>query len=133
MCPQCQQTGSLQLIPATLTCRALYQCLQCQAYIEQDALEPSKPQIVVPDRQTMYAHMLQMSSKLDTVLADAAMLRNEVSNLQKVVDENVTLRQHLTEKEKEIEELKKRLDAIQTQKQPKKQQLSQNSYKTGVN
>jgi predicted nuclease with TOPRIM domain len=74
-----------------------------------------------------------MSSKLDTVLADAAMLRNEVSNLQKVVDENITLRQHLTEKEKEIEELKKRLDAIQTQKQPKKQQLSQNSYNTGVN
>lgn len=132
-CPQCQQTGSLQLIPATPTSRAIYHCLQCHAYIEQDALKPPKSQVAVPDPQTMYAHMLQMSSKLDTVLADAAMLRNEVSNLQKVVEENVTLRQHLTEKEKEIEELKKRLDTIQTQKQPQNKQQPQNSYNTGVN
>jgi hypothetical protein len=125
-CPNCQQTGAFDITPATPTSRALYQCLQCQRCSDIDELEQPTNSNAMPDPHTMYAHMLQMTQKLDTVIKDVDNLREIVSNLQTVVEENVTLRNKLQDQEKVIEELKKRIDA----RHPPKQQ--QNPHNTGV-
>jgi hypothetical protein len=129
-CPKCQQSEVICVTPATPTSRAIFQCLQCKTFIDQDTVQQRTQQTATPDPQTMYAQMLQMAAELTAV-------RAEISNIQKVVDENATLRNRLLESEKEIEELKKRLTNQQPQ-QPQtntrqRQQQPPNTHITGVN
>lgn len=99
---------------------------KCQRYIELEELAQllSRP-TTVPDSDTMYHQLLQLTARLDEMSAESLQLRSDVRELKQVLEENTKLREQNKSQAKIIDELQTQLDQKHQQPKNGSQQQSQ--------